>query len=181
MNLLFLRLWLLTISLGQTLWGNWQSLLNPGEEWYPKPPGKTWWAWIGSFHGFKSMCVCVCVLRCFSCVWVFETLWTVTRQAPLSMGFSRQEYWSEAPFPSPGNLPDPRVKPRSPQFQEDSLPSEPPGKPMIQRRVFDTRQQFSIFFKQQSITVRVEPLISLASYLSSPVVIWYRSLSSFSL
>ena len=46
-----------------------------------------------------------------------------------SMEFSRQEYWSGWPFPSPGDLPDPGIEPRSPAMQVDSLPSEPPGKP----------------------------------------------------
>ena len=50
-------------------------------------------------------------------------------QAPLSMGFSRQEYWSGLPFPSPGDLPNPGSEPRSPTLQADSLPAEPPGKP----------------------------------------------------
>ena len=50
--------------------------------------------------------------------------WTVARQAPLSMGFSRQEYWSRFPFPSPGDLPDQGIKPRSPALQADSLPTE---------------------------------------------------------
>ena len=63
-------------------------------------------------------------LCCFSCVWLFATPWTVTHQAPLYMGFSRQEYWSELPFPSPGNLSDPGIEPRSPALQADSLPSE---------------------------------------------------------
>ena len=45
------------------------------------------------------------------------------------MGFSRQEYWSGVPFPSPGDLPDPGIEPRSPVLQADALPSEPPGKP----------------------------------------------------
>ena len=58
------------------------------------------------------------------------TPWTVAYQASLSMGFSRQEYWSGLPFPSPGDLPDPGIKPRSPTLQVDSLPSEPPGKPI---------------------------------------------------
>ena len=49
------------------------------------------------------------------------------RQAPLSMGFSRQEYWSGLPFPSPGHLPDPGIEPRSPALQADSLPTELPG------------------------------------------------------
>ena len=57
------------------------------------------------------------------------TPWTGARQAPLSMGFPRQECWSGLPFPLPGDLPDPRVKPRSPALQADSLLSEPPGKP----------------------------------------------------
>ena len=50
-------------------------------------------------------------------------------QAPLSMGFPRLEYWSGLPFSSPGDLPDPGIKPRSPALQADALPSEPPGKP----------------------------------------------------
>ena len=56
------------------------------------------------------------------------TLWTVAHQAPLSMGFSRQEYWSGLPLSSPGDLPYREMKPRSPTLQMDSLPSKPPGK-----------------------------------------------------
>ena len=52
------------------------------------------------------------------------TSWTVARQAPLSIGFSRQEYWSGLPFPSPGDLSDPGIKPGSPELQADSLPTE---------------------------------------------------------
>ena len=59
----------------------------------------------------------------------FVTPWTVAHQAPLSMGFSRQEYWNGLPFPSPGGLPDPATQPGSPALQADTLPSEPPGKP----------------------------------------------------
>ena len=55
--------------------------------------------------------------------------WTVACQAPLSMGFSRQEYWSGLPFPSPGTLPDPVLKPGSPELRADSLPTELRGKP----------------------------------------------------
>ena len=58
------------------------------------------------------------------------TLWTIAQQAPLSMGFSKQEYWSGLPFPSPGDLPDPGIEPGSPASQGDALPSEPPGNPM---------------------------------------------------
>ena len=54
----------------------------------------------------------------------FVTPWTVVYQAPLSMGFSRQEYQSELPFPSPGDLPDPGIKPESPALQADYLWTE---------------------------------------------------------
>jgi len=55
---------------------------------------------------------------------------TAAHQGPLSMGFSRQEYWTGVPCPSPGDLPDPGIEPRSPALQADSLLSEPPGKPV---------------------------------------------------
>ena len=55
----------------------------------------------------------------------------VAHQAPPSMGFSRQEYWSGLPFPSSGDLPDPGIEPRSPTLQADALTSAPPGKPKI--------------------------------------------------
>ena len=57
------------------------------------------------------------------------TSWTVTCQAPLSMGFSKQEYWSGLAFPSQGELPNPGIEPTSLALQADSLPSEPRGKP----------------------------------------------------
>ena len=59
--------------------------------------------------------------------------WTVAHQAPPSMGFSRQEYWSGLPFPSPGDLPDPGIELRSPTLQADALSSAPPGKPLNTR------------------------------------------------
>ena len=62
-------------------------------------------------------------------VQLFTTPWTVAYQAPQSMEFSRQEYWSRLPFPSPGDLPNPGIKPGSPTLQADALPYEPPGKP----------------------------------------------------
>ena len=66
-------------------------------------------------------------VKSLSHVRLFVTLWTVDYQAPLSIEFSRQEYWSGLPFPTPG--PNPGIEPRSPALQADSLPSEPPGKP----------------------------------------------------
>ena len=56
--------------------------------------------------------------------------WTGAHQTPPSMGFSRQEYWSGLPVPSPGDLPDPGIEPRSPALEADALTSEPPGKPL---------------------------------------------------
>ena len=69
--------------------------------------------------------MCACVL---SRVRLFVTPWTVDHQAPLSMGFSRQEYWSGLPFPSLRDLPNPGIEHRSPTLQADSSPSELPGK-----------------------------------------------------
>ena len=89
------------------------------------------------------MCVCLCVfvhvLQSF-----FVTLWTITHQAPLFTGFSRQEYWSGLPFFSPGNLPNPRIEPRSPELQTDSLLSEPPGKPELVEGVVFKADQLSV-------------------------------------
>ena len=68
-------------------------------------------------------------VQSLSRVRLFAIPWTVAYQASLSMGFSRQEYSSGLPFPSPGDLPDPGIEPRSPALQADALPSEPPGKP----------------------------------------------------
>ena len=62
-------------------------------------------------------------------VQLFATPWTVAHQAPLSVGFSRQKYWSGYPVPPPGDLPNPGIKPGALALQADSLPYEPPGKP----------------------------------------------------
>ena len=74
-------------------------------------------------------CAYVCVkVKSLSRVRLFVTPWTVPYQAPLSMVFSRQQYWSGLPFPSPGDLPKPGIEPGSPTLQTDTLPSEPLGK-----------------------------------------------------
>ena len=67
---------------------------------------------------------------CFSHVQLCATPLMAAHQAPPSLELSRQEHWSGLPFPSPGVLPDPGIKPRSPTLQADTLPSEPPGKPL---------------------------------------------------
>ena len=67
-------------------------------------------------------------VKSLSRVRLFATPWTVAYQAPPSVGFSRQEYWSGLPFPSPGDLPNPGTEPRSPALEADALTSEPPRK-----------------------------------------------------
>ena len=79
-------------------------------------------------HQF-SFLWCLVRVKSLSPVRLFATPWTVAYQDPLSMVFSRQEYWSGLPYPSPGDLPDPGIEPRSPTSPADILPSEPPGKP----------------------------------------------------
>ena len=64
-------------------------------------------------------------VKLLSCVRFFATPWTIAYQAPPTMGFSRQEYWSGLPFPSPGDLPKPGSDPGSPTVWADTLPSEP--------------------------------------------------------
>ena len=73
------------------------------------------------------MCVCAQLLHC---VQLFVSPWTIACQAPLPVEYSRQEYWNGVPFPpTPGELPDPGIEPKSPAWQVDSLPLLPPGKP----------------------------------------------------
>ena len=74
-------------------------------------------------------------VKSLSRVRLFATLWTLAYEAPRSMEFSRQEYWSGLPFPSPGELPNPGIEPGSPTSQADALPSEPPGKTRMLKRL----------------------------------------------
>ena len=102
------------------------------------------WAGIDDTHSRKNTATCPRGLSSFeiyafsrtvrnvkvnvkllSRVRLFVTPWTVAHQAPPSMGFSRQEYWSGLPFPSPGDLPNSGIEPRSPSMQADTLTSEP--------------------------------------------------------
>ena len=85
--------------------------------------------WVPTY--FPSDKMHACMLCRFSCVRLFETFWTVTHWAPLSLIFSRQEYWSWLPCPSPGDLPHPGIEPVYPALWADSLLSEPPGKPRL--------------------------------------------------
>ena len=85
----------------------------------------------------STVCV-VCCAQSLNRVRLFATLRTGAHQAPLSMGFSRQEYWRGLPCPLPRDLPNPGIEPRSPKLQADSLPSEPPGKPTVCHRGYKT-------------------------------------------
>ena len=89
-------------------------------------------------------------VKSLSCVWLYATPWTVAYKTPLSMEFSRQEYWSGWPFSSPGGLPDPGIEPRSPALQADALPSELPGKSQgkghSNERTLGSRVWFSWFY-----------------------------------
>ena len=80
-------------------------------------------------------------VKSFRCVRLFLTPWTVACQAPPSMGSSRQEYWSELPFPSPEDLPNPGLKSGSPTLQGDSLPSELLGKAQLRATGKTTKAQ----------------------------------------
>ena len=84
---------------------------------------------IGTCGANNILLFYYCWLVAKSCL-SLATLWAVACQAPLCMNFPRQEYWSGLPFPPPGNLPDPGIESWSPALQADSLPSEPPGKPL---------------------------------------------------
>ena len=96
----------------------WDLVPSPGIE--PRSPSLEEWSlshWTDS------------EVKSLSRVRLIVTPWTVAYQASPSMGFSRQEYWSGLPFPSPGDLPDLGIEPGSPALEADALPSEPPGKP----------------------------------------------------
>ena len=120
------------------------------------PSGPHFWEWVWSYVMQQLLCTfpftfrvrmvkipshwwtqgnfCICVCACsFSCVRFFVTLWTVACQGPLSMGFSRQEYWSGLPCPSPRDLPNPWIQPRLLcllHWQVGFLLLAPPGKPL---------------------------------------------------
>ena len=74
------------------------------------------------------------ILKKLSRVWLFVTLWTVAHQAPLSKGFSRQEYWSGLPFPAPGDPPYPEIEPTSPALPGRFFTAEAPGKPLKKKK-----------------------------------------------
>ena len=91
------------------------------------------------------------LLSRFSHVGLCVTLWGAACQAPLSMGFSRQEYWNGLPCPPPGGLPNPGMEPGSPALQADALTSEPPGKPLAQHTTNNNQRVKSFPSQLESI------------------------------
>ena len=83
-----------------------------------------------TIHNSQDMCACSVSLVMSDSV----TVWIIAHKTPLSMGFSRHEYWSGLPYPLPGDLSNPGIEPRSLTLEADCLPSEPPGKPHSRHR-----------------------------------------------
>ena len=112
-------------------------------------------------------------VKLLSCVLLFATLWTVAHQTPLFMGFSRLEYWSGSPSPSPGDLPDPGIEPRSPALQADALTSEPPGKPHF----YFTIWQFLFFFKLSPLSFYLHIMLLKDCFQSKLWATWQNCLT----
>ena len=97
-------------------------------------------------HSLLTYWPCSEKVKSLSHVRFSVTPWTVAHQTPQPMGFSRQEYWSRLPFPSPGDLSDPGIEPKSPTLQADALPSEPAGKPWSSNTPSRISQGLCTFF-----------------------------------
>ena len=127
------------------------------------------------------------IVMSLSHVQLFVTPWAVARQGLLSMRFSRQQYWSGLPCPSPADLPNPGIEPRSPALQADSLPAEPPGKPLalveqpklshIPHRHHDSDRQFLFSFSRSTLNsespravyIKLSGLNSVCALYKNPV------------
>ena len=133
---LFVTLWAVVgqifLSMGFTRQKYWSGLPFPPLGDLPdpgiKPTTLTSPALAGRFFTTSAIWEALKRVSCSVMSHSLGPLWTVACQTPLSMEVSRQEYWSGLPFPSPVDLPDTGMKPRSCTLQADSIPSEPPGK-----------------------------------------------------
>ena len=99
----------------------------------------------------------------------FATPWTVTHQTPLSMGFSSQEYWSELPFPPPGDLPNPGIQPESPMFLALAggfFTTEPPGKPLSMHTCMKNAQVLNDTDLKGCTTLEWSPRIRISTWIS---------------
>ena len=107
-------------------------------------------------------------VKSLSRVWLFATPWTVAHQASPSMEFSRHEYWSGLPIPSPGDLPDPGIEPRSPALQADTLPSELPGNLESTIWISSNKLYEDIFFLQApTLILKLLALLWILTYENS--------------
>ena len=108
---------------------------------------------------------CSINVKSLSHVRLFVTPWTVAYQAPPSMEFSRQEYWSGLPFPSPEDLPNSGIEPGFPALQADALLSEPPGKPLCpaawlkKKKVSQSTYSTFFFFRDFTAVAQVQSLV----------------------
>ena len=144
---LFISIYLAVPHLSCSIWDLGSLLHHAGSRHVGSSSLTREWTWancVGSTETtrevpaviFEIFFVCVCVTyECAMCVLSHSVVSDSLRpyglacQAPLSMGFSRQQYWSGLPCPPPGDLPTPGIEPRSPALQVDSVPIEPPGNP----------------------------------------------------
>ena len=117
---------------------------------------------------FHSHWDIIYIWKCLSRVWLFATLWTIQ-----SMEFSRPEYWSEWPFPSPGDLPNQGIKSRSPALLVDSFPAEPQGKPKnTGMGSLSLLQQIFLTQESNQCLLRCRWILYQLSYQGSPWPCW---------
>ena len=126
--------WISLISSGHPI-QMWKNTLSSQVHMEQSPGYTTSWVTNQTSVYLRKLKVKVKLL---SRVRLFVTLWTVAYQASPSMGFSRQEYWSGLPFPSPGHLPHPGIEPQFPTLEADALTSEPPEKPLRKLKSYQT-------------------------------------------
>ena len=117
------------------------------------------------FHFIRKGKICEDKLFSFvqaqSLSWVFAAPWTIAWEAPLSMGFSRQECWSGLTFPPPGDLPHPGIEPRSPTLQADSLPLSHLGSPKL--------FHYNVFFKKNMFVALSQAMVIIALQYSDGI------------
>ena len=128
--------------------GDWKSPGSwPQGSTHPKPSESNKWPSLVSYCSYYLLTIFIakCIL---SRVWPFAAPWTEVHQAPLSMVFPREEYWSGLPFPPPGDLPKPGIKPTSPALAGRFFTTEPPGKPLIAKYKDSNAGSFLLFVSQ---------------------------------
>ena len=108
-------------------------------------------------------------MKSLSCVRLFATPWTIAHQAPLSMEFSRQKYWSRLPFPSPGDLSNPGIELGASSLWADALPSEPPGKSEASLNTHLVAPKFLI---SSCVEVYYRSILFYAYFVDSPWIIF---------